>query len=148
MRTAGNWRQRRRRRAAAGRSHMRVQIRTTPSNLQPRHPAARTREREAREQAESADQAKDEFLATVSHELRTPLTPILSWAGMLRRRTIDAPTTTPALEAIERTARVQRLLVEDLLDISRIITGRMRLDVRPVELAPVIEAAIEAVSPA
>ena len=67
---------------------------------------------------------------------------------MLRRRTIDAPTTTPALEAIERTARVERLLVEDLLDISRIITGRMHLDVRPVELAPVIEAAIEAVSPA
>ena len=106
------------------------------------------REREAREQAESANQAKDDFLATVSHELRTPLTPILSWAGMLRRRTLDAPTTARALEAIERNARVQKQLVEDLLDISRIITGRMRLDVRPVELAPVVQAAIEAVSPA
>jgi PAS domain S-box-containing protein len=106
------------------------------------------REQVAREEAESANRSKDEFLATVSHELRTPLNAILGWAHMLRASKLDQNTQTRALETIERNAKSQAQLIEDILDVSRIVTGKLRLDVRPVDLAVVIEGAIEAVRPA
>ena len=106
------------------------------------------REQEARKQAEEANRLKDEFLATVSHELRTPLTAIVGWMHLLRGGQLDQATSEHALETIERNARSQTQLIEDLLDISRVITGKLRLTVRPVDLTQVIEAAIDAVRPA
>ncbi|HWW75831.1 MAG TPA: ATP-binding protein, partial [Pyrinomonadaceae bacterium] len=100
--------------------------------------------REARE----ASRLKDEFLATVSHELRTPLTAILGWAHMLRTGQFTGGSAANALETIERNARSQAQLIEDLLDVSRIITGKLRIDVRPVDPNSFIEAAVEAVRPA
>jgi CheY-like chemotaxis protein/anti-sigma regulatory factor (Ser/Thr protein kinase) len=91
---------------------------------------------------------KDEFLATLSHELRTPLTAILGWSNLLRAGKLDAAAALRALEAIERNAKSQHQIIEDLLDVSRIITGKLRLDVREVEPAALIDAAIEAVRPA
>lgn len=102
----------------------------------------------ARADAEQANRAKDEFLATVSHELRTPLNAIIGWAHMLRKNRFDEATTKRAMETIERNAKSQARLIEDILDVSRIITGKLRLDVHPIELASVIEAAIDAVRPA
>jgi PAS domain S-box-containing protein len=102
----------------------------------------------AREQAEEANRLKDEFLATVSHELRTPLNAMLGWTRMLRMGTLDETTCERALETIERNAKSQAQLIEDLLDVSRIISGKMRLDVQPVELASVIRSAIDSVRPA
>ncbi|UFP93256.1 hybrid sensor histidine kinase/response regulator [Gloeobacter morelensis] len=106
------------------------------------------REQVARQQAEQASRMKDEFLAMVSHELRTPLNSILGWAQLLRARRIDEKAAVGALESIERNARMQNRLIEDLLDISRIVTGQMRLETRPLELSGVIASAIEAVQPA
>jgi PAS domain S-box-containing protein len=103
---------------------------------------------QAKREAEEATRAKDEFLATVSHELRTPLTAILGWARMLQTGNLDQTKTARALAAIERNAESQNQLIGDLLDFSRIISGRIRLDVGQVELAPVVEAAIDVVSPA
>jgi signal transduction histidine kinase/CheY-like chemotaxis protein len=105
------------------------------------------REQRARAEAETANRIKDEFLATLSHELRTPLNAVLGWAITLRSGRLDEATAARALEAIERNARAQSQLIEDLLDISRIVTGKLRLDVRPVEPAAVIEAALDAVRP-
>jgi PAS domain S-box-containing protein len=105
-------------------------------------------ERRMRAEAEEANRTKDEFLATLSHELRTPLTAMLGWTRMLRMDMLDEETSAHALETVERNAKVQAQLIEDLLDVSRIITGKLRLDVRPMELLPVIEAAIDAVRPA
>ncbi|MFP5261267.1 MAG: PAS domain S-box protein [Blastocatellia bacterium] len=104
--------------------------------------------RRARAEAEEANRAKDEFLATVSHELRTPLNAIIGWAHMLRHNKFDEPTTGRAMETIERNARSQARLIEDILDVSRIITGKLRMDVQPIELIPVIEASVDAVRPA
>jgi PAS domain S-box-containing protein len=104
-------------------------------------------EREARRQAEEASRLKDEFLATVSHELRTPLNSISGWAGLLRAGVVNGERAERALETIERSARSQNQLINDLLDVSRIITGKMRLDVGPVSLGSVIEAAVESVRP-
>jgi PAS domain S-box-containing protein len=98
--------------------------------------------------AREANRLKDEFLATVSHELRTPLTAILGWASMLRRTEFDRETAQNALETIERNARAQNQIIEDLLDVSRIVTGKLRLDVRQVEPVSFIEAAVESVRPA
>ena len=98
--------------------------------------------------AHEAGRAKDEFLATVSHELRTPLTAILGWAGVLRSRPGDPATLSEALEVIERNARVQAQIISDLLDVSRIITGKLRLDVRAIDLTAVIHNAVAAVRPA
>jgi signal transduction histidine kinase/ActR/RegA family two-component response regulator len=98
--------------------------------------------------AQESSRLKDEFLATVSHELRTPLTAILGWAHLLRGGQLDEKGATNALETIERNARTQSQLIEDLLDVSRIITGKLRLDVRPVDPNSFIESAIEAVRPA
>jgi signal transduction histidine kinase/CheY-like chemotaxis protein len=98
--------------------------------------------------AEAASRAKDEFLATVSHELRTPLHAMLGWTRMLRTGTLDEAMKARALDTLERNTRLQAQLIEDLLDVSRIVTGRLRIDVGPVALAPVIDAALEAVRPA
>jgi PAS domain S-box-containing protein len=105
------------------------------------------REQAARADAEAANRAKDEFLATVSHELRTPLNAILGWARMLRMGHLDEEMYCRALETIERNARLQAQIVEDILDVSQIVTGKLRLKTRPVELAPVIEAAIDELRP-
>ena len=105
-------------------------------------------EQAARAEAEAANRAKDEFLATVSHELRTPLNAILGWSQMLRTSKLNEATAARALETVERNAKAQAQLVEDILDVSRIITGKLRLDARPVDLPPVIESAIDSVRPA
>lgn len=99
-------------------------------------------------EAQEANRTKDQFLAILSHELRTPLTPIVGWVRLLRSEKLDQTTTARALETIERNARTQARLVEDLLDVSRIITGKLRLELRPIELAPIIEVAIDAVQSA
>ncbi|WP_449419134.1 response regulator [Phormidium nigroviride] len=106
------------------------------------------REQNARTQAETANRMKDEFLATLSHELRSPLNAMLGWLRLLNTRKFDEKTTAKAMETIERSARAQAQLVEDLLDVSRIIQGKVRLNVRPVELVTVIEAALDTVRPA
>lgn len=106
------------------------------------------REQLARAEAEKLNRLKDEFLSTLSHELRTPLNSILGWSQILRTRKSDEATTIRALETIERNARSQAQLIEDLLDISQIVTGRLRLNVQAVELLPVIEAAMDTVRPA
>jgi signal transduction histidine kinase/ActR/RegA family two-component response regulator len=99
-------------------------------------------------QVNAANRAKDEFLATLSHELRTPLNAVLGWSRMLRDGTISAARVPRALEVIERNAVAQLDLVEDLLDLSRIITGKFRLNVAPVDLGAAIASAIEAIHPA
>jgi PAS domain S-box-containing protein len=106
------------------------------------------REQEAREMAEVANRLKDEFLATLSHELRTPLNAIIGWAEMLSRGQSDFALVDHALKIILRNARAQAQLVEDLLDVSRIITGKFYLDAHLVELIPVVEAAIDSIGPA
>jgi PAS domain S-box-containing protein len=102
----------------------------------------------ARRDAEAANRAKDEFLATLSHELRTPLTSIVGWAKMLRSGQLDADTTARAIETIDRNARLQTQLIADVLDLSRIVSGKLRLNPRPTELAPTVEAALDTVRPA
>jgi PAS domain S-box-containing protein len=99
-------------------------------------------------EAQEVNRLKDEFLATLSHELRTPLTAILGWAGLLRSVHLDAETATNALEIIERNARSQKQLIDDLLDASRIISGKLRLEVRPTQLAGVVEATLDSIRPA
>ncbi|HEU4406292.1 MAG TPA: PAS domain-containing protein [Polyangiaceae bacterium] len=98
--------------------------------------------------AEEANRAKDEFLAVVSHELRTPLNAILGWARMLQSGALDAARQGHAVATIERNARAQAQIVDDLLDVSRIVTGKLRLDVGPVDLARAVEAAADSVRPA
>ena len=109
--------------------------------------ASLLRERDARRHAEEADRLKDEFLATLSHELRTPLTSILGWASMIRNAEVEGPAAARAIETIERNARSQARLIDDLLDVSRIITGNLRLDLHPLNLAPIVEAALDALRP-
>ena len=104
-------------------------------------------EREARKHAEDADRLKDEFLATLSHELRTPLTSVLGWATLLRKGEVEKTDIPKAVETIERNARSQARLIDDLLDVSRIITGNLRLDLSPMNLTPIVEAAIHALRP-
>jgi PAS domain S-box-containing protein len=106
------------------------------------------REHAARTEAEEANRIKDEFLATLSHELRTPLTAMLGWLGMLRTHRLDQETAAHALDTVERNARAQAQLIEDLVDVSRIAGGKLRLDVRQLDLMPVIAAAIDIVRPA
>lgn len=95
-----------------------------------------------------ANRIKDEFLAVMSHELRTPLNSILGWAQLVRSGALDEPTSTRALQTIERNTKMLAQLIDDLLDVSRIMSGKLLLDVRPIELGPVIEAALDAVRPA
>jgi Signal transduction histidine kinase len=105
-------------------------------------------EQKARTEAEAANHAKDEFLATVSHELRTPLTSILGWTRLLRIKESDPASLARGLETIERNAKSQAKLIEDILDVSRIISGKLLIEARPIKLVPIIEMAIEAVRPA
>ncbi|HZF41723.1 MAG TPA: CHASE3 domain-containing protein [Blastocatellia bacterium] len=107
-----------------------------------------TSERAAREKAEAASRSKDEFVAMISHEIRSPLNSILGWAQMLRRGKFDQAETARAVEIIERNARSQSQLIEDLLDISRVITGKLTLNVRSVELAQILESALDSIRPA
>jgi signal transduction histidine kinase/CheY-like chemotaxis protein len=99
-------------------------------------------------EVEAASHLKDEFLATVSHELRNPLAPILTWTQLLRSGTLDEAKTRRALEVIERNVNSQAQLIDDLVDVSRVVSGKFRLDVRPVDLVPVIKAAADAQTPA
>jgi PAS domain S-box-containing protein len=112
------------------------------------HAELAIKEREAREAAEAANRAKDEFLATLSHELRTPLNAMVGWTHMLRSRTLTADKQQKALETIERNARAQAELIEDILDVSRIITGKLRIEIHPVDLQSIVDAAVDAVRPA
>jgi PAS domain S-box-containing protein len=104
--------------------------------------------RAAQSLAEDANRIKDEFLATLSHELRTPLTSILGWTTILASNSLDADATNRAIQSIMRSARQQTSLIDDLLDVSRIVTGNLRLTVEPVALTPVVEAAVDAARPA
>lgn len=106
------------------------------------------REKAARAKAEEASRLKDEFLATVSHELRTPLNAILGWARLLSAGKLDADGAARAVETIMRNVEAQNRLIEDILDVSRIITGKLRLNVSSVELMPLIEAVLESMRPA
>jgi len=103
------------------------------------------REQEARQQAEAANRIKDEFLAVLSHELRSPLNPILGWSKLLRNGKLNAAKTAQALEIIERNAKLQSQLIEDLLDVSGILRGKLSLNMAPVNLASTIKAALETV---
>jgi PAS domain S-box-containing protein len=105
-------------------------------------------ERAARKEAERVSRAKDEFLATLSHELRTPLNAILGWAQVLRTDPSNVDDLQQGLETIERNARVQTQLIEELLDMSRIISGKVRLDVQRVDLPAIVSSAVESVRPA
>ena len=107
-----------------------------------------TRQHELTETAERANQLKDEFLATLSHELRTPLTSIVGWSQMLGNSKLDPVTSLRAIEVIRRNARMQVQMVDDLLDVSRIITGKLRLSVQPVDLGTIIIAAVDGLRPA
>ncbi len=100
-----------------------------------------------RSKAEEASRLKDEFLATVSHELRTPLNSMFGWIRMLRTSQLDATTSAKALETIEQSARAQNALIEDILDVSRIITGRLRLESQTIDVLPLLEAALDSVRP-
>jgi len=106
------------------------------------------REQHARAAAEAANRAKDEFLAVLSHELRTPLNAVYGWARMLQAGQIRDEAAERALDAIVRNANAQVQLIDDLLDVSRVVSGKMRLDVRPVDLRTVIDGALDAVRPA
>jgi len=114
-----------------------------------RRQAEEERSRLLRERAAHAEanRIKDEFLATLSHELRTPLNAILGWTTVLRERSLDAPASRKALATIERNARLQAQLIEDLLDVSRIVTGKLRLQMQPMDLATVVDHAVEVIRP-
>ena len=121
---------------------------TSRVHAQQEREALLQRELSALRDAESANRAKDDFLATLSHELRTPLNAILGWTRMLLDGTMDARSSRKALQVIDRNARLQAQLVADILDVSRIITGGLRLDLQPVDLGSVIGATLDAVRPA
>ncbi|MDQ2936743.1 MAG: PAS domain S-box protein [Acidobacteriota bacterium] len=106
------------------------------------------REREARAEAEKANRLKDEFLATLSHELRTPLNAVIGWSRMLSSSRLDPDGSKHALEVIERNAWAQKQIIEDILDVSRVITGKLQLNLNPVDLVTVVDAALDAVRPA
>lgn len=106
------------------------------------------REQQLRQEAEAANRSKDEFLATLSHELRTPLNATMGWTQLLRSGKLDPETTAQALATIERSTQSQARIVEDILDVSRIVVGKFRLDSQPVNLATVVEMSQSAVRPA
>ncbi len=113
--------------------------------LEQRRSQLLSQEQAARAAAEAASRTKDEFLAVVSHELRSPLNPILGWATLLKNGTLDAAKTQQALSVIERNARLQTELIDDLLDVSRMLRGKLQISASPVNLATTIRAAIETV---
>jgi len=106
------------------------------------------RERAARADAEKANRLKDEFLATLSHELRTPLNAVIGWSRILKAGRLDNESSTHAIEVIERNAWAQKQIIEDILDVSRVITGKLQLHLGPVDLISVVMAALDAVRPA
>src|SRR5215203_6408157 len=106
------------------------------------------RERTARADAEKANRLKDEFLATLSHELRTPLNAVIGWSRILKSGRLDTESSNHAIEVIERNAWAQKQIIEDILDVSRVITGKLQLHLGPVDLASVVQAALDAVRPA
>lgn len=114
-------------------------------NLRDQALAVAEERQQAKETAETANRIKDEFLAIVSHELRSPLNPILGWAKLLRQRSLNAASSLRALETIERNAELQVQLIDDLLDISRILRGKLALNLETVNLAFTIESALETV---
>jgi PAS domain S-box-containing protein len=103
------------------------------------------REQQARQEAEAANRAKDEFLATLSHELRTPLNAIVGWSHLLRTGQLDEASARRAVEVIDRNARVQSQIVADVLDVSKIVMGKLKLQAAPVSVVPVVESALEGV---
>ena len=105
-------------------------------------------ERRARAEAQAANRAKDEFLSLVSHELRTPLQAMLGWVAVLRQGKLGEAKAARALDIIEQSGRAQSRLIGDLLDVSRLATGRLRIEPRPVDLPPLVQAAVDAVQPA
>lgn len=105
-------------------------------------------ERSARADAEKANRLKDEFLATLSHELRTPLNAVIGWSRMLSSGRLDAEASKHALEVVERNAWAQKQIIEDILDVSRVITGKLQLNLSPVDLVTIVDAALDAVRPA
>ena len=105
------------------------------------------RERDARREAEAANRLKDEFLATLSHELRTPLNAVMGWASMLRQHSLDDEGRMRAIEIIERNARSQEQLINDILEVSQIIRGQLRLNMQPLDLMEVVRAAVESANP-
>ncbi|BAU11211.1 multi-sensor hybrid histidine kinase [Leptolyngbya sp. NIES-3755] len=114
--------------------------------IQEERELALQREQRAREQAEAANRVKDEFLAVLSHELRTPLNPILGWTKLLQKKLLTPEKTTIALDTIERNAKLQSQLIEDLLDISRIMRGKLTLNTSAIDLKTVVKSAIDTVS--
>ena len=106
------------------------------------------RERTARAEAEKANRLKDEFLATLSHELRTPLNAVIGWSRVLKLGRLDNESSAHAIEVIERNAWAQKQIIEDILDVSRVITGKLQLHLGPVDLVSVVNAALDAVRPA
>jgi signal transduction histidine kinase/CheY-like chemotaxis protein len=106
------------------------------------------RERTARADAEKANRLKDEFLATLSHELRTPLNAVIGWARILKSGRVNKESATHAIDVIERNAWAQKQIIEDILDVSRVITGKLQLHLAPVDLVSVVNAALDAVRPA
>ncbi|HKG45663.1 MAG TPA: ATP-binding protein [Pyrinomonadaceae bacterium] len=106
------------------------------------------RERTARADAEKANRLKDEFLATLSHELRTPLNAVIGWSRILKAGRLDNESSVHAIEVIERNAWAQKQIIEDILDVSRVITGKLQLHLGPVDLISVVKAALDAVRPA
>ena len=106
------------------------------------------RERTARADAEKANRLKDEFLATLSHELRTPLNAVIGWSRMLKAGRLDGESSGHAIEVIERNAWAQKQIIEDILDVSRVITGKLQLHLGPVDIVAVVNAALDAVRPA
>jgi PAS domain S-box-containing protein len=104
-------------------------------------------EREARDRAEAANRLKDEFLATVSHELRTPLAAAIGWLHLLRAGSLDTPTATRALDTVYRNTAALKRLVDDLIDISSIVAGHVRVELQPIALEPIVIAAVEAIRP-
>ena len=140
--------------------HVRTFVSTVKSALRSRHRQYQTREillqlsareaseKAARGRAEEMSRSKDEFLATVSHELRTPLNAMLGWARLLTGGGLEPEKHQRALQTIERNAVAQAQLIEDLLDVSRIITGKLRLDLADVDMQLVVDAAIDSVRPA
>ena len=121
---------------------------TRQKQIEDERDALLKREQEAREQAEVASRAKDEFLGLLSHELRTPLNSILGWTRILSGHNLDEAAAAQALETIDRNAKLQARLIDDMLDVSRIISGKLRLDAQPVDLTSVINAAVETLRPA
>jgi PAS domain S-box-containing protein len=133
-----------------GRKHCTIILRdiTERQQIEAERERLLARAQEARQQAEEANRLKDEFVATISHELRAPLNAILGWTRLLHTGKLDPATSSKAVETIERSALSQSRLIDDLLDISRIVTGKLRIDVRTVDPNAAIRSAVEAVGPA